>query len=341
MEQPALHPELIACPNCQTAGRIGIHSQSERRYKCHACGATFSETKGTPLYDLKYPHWVVVLVLTLLAHGCPVSAVVAALYIDERTVTHWLRRAGEHGERLQAQVVCNGQVEVGQVQADELYVKTQQGRVWMATAMSVFSRLFLWGEVAPHRTKGLIERVILQVRAAAGAVPQAVLFAVDGFAAYPQAILKYFYTPVRTGQRGRPAHRLWPDLHIVQVVKHRAGHKLTDIERRVVHGSRERATELIAQSQCDLGLINTAFIERLNATFRARLPALARRTRNLAQTTERLRAEMFWSGVIYNFCTVHTSLGATPAMAAGLTEQVWSVRELLLFRPPPSNSTLS
>jgi hypothetical protein len=144
------------------------YDPTERRYKCHACGATFSETQGTPLYDLKYPHWVVVLILTLLAHGCPVPAVVAAFGTDERTVTAWLAHAGQHGERLQAQVVCNGQVEVGQVQADELYVKTQQGRVWMATAMSVFSRLFLWGEVAPHRTKGLLERVMLQVRAAAG-----------------------------------------------------------------------------------------------------------------------------------------------------------------------------
>lgn len=336
MEQLPLRPELVACPyaDCGTQDRIGIHSYTERRYICHTCGRTFAETKGTPLFGLHYPIGVVVLVLTLLAHGCPVPAIVVAFWLDERTVAAWQGKAGQHGERIQDQVVCNGQVELGQVQADELYVKTQKGRVWMATAMTVFSRLFLWGEVAPQRTKGLIERVIVHVRAAASSV-QAVLFAVDGFAAYPRAILKYFYTSVRTGKPGRPAHQVWPDLHIVQVVKQRVGQKLTDIQRRVVHGSLDRVDDLIAMSQCGFGLINTAFIERLNATCRARMPALARRTRNLARTTDRLRAEMFWTGVVYNFCTVHTSLGATPATAAGLTDHVWSVEELLCFRVPP------
>jgi hypothetical protein len=54
----------------------------------------------------------------------------------------------------------------------------------------------------------------------------------------------------------------------------------------------------------------------------------------LAQTANRLRAEMFWSGVIYNFCTVHSSLSASPAMAADLTDHVWSVEELVRFRVP-------
>ena len=78
-----------------------------------------------------------------------------------------------------------------------------------------------------------------------------------------------------------------------------------------------RAYDLIAMSQVGLGQINTAFIERLNATFRARMPALARRTRSLARTTHRLETELFWSGAVYNFCAIHTSLEATPTMAAG------------------------
>lgn len=139
METPPLCPELVACPYCHATGRIGVHSPTERRYKCHACGATFAETKGTPLYDLKYPQWVVVLVLTLLAHGCPVQAAVVAFGIAERTIADWLAKAGQHGEHIQAAVVCNGQVQLGQVQADELKVKTQHGSVWMATAMCVCS----------------------------------------------------------------------------------------------------------------------------------------------------------------------------------------------------------
>ena len=333
MERPPLNPALMTCPYCGEKERIGVHSYGERRCKCHACGGTFAETKGTPLYKLRYPIWVAILVLSLLAYGCPVQAIVAALFIDERTITDWLSKAGKHGERIQEQVVCHGQVELGQVQADELYVKMQGGRVWMATAMSVFSRLFLWGEVSPQRDWRLIERLVSKVRAAADKV-QPILFAVDGFSAYPKAILKSFYTKLYTGKPGRPRHIVWPDLHIVQVVKHRSGKKLKSISRRVVHGCRGRVDALIAMSQTTFGLINTAYIERLNATFRARMPSLVRRTRNLARTAERLKAEMFWIGVVYNFCTVHTSLGAAPVVAAGLTDHTWSVEELLFFRLP-------
>ncbi|MBM4456449.1 MAG: hypothetical protein FJ011_01580 [Chloroflexi bacterium] len=152
-------------------------------------------------------------------------------------------------------------------------------------------------------------------------------------AAYPKVILRAFSDVVRSGKVGRPPRLPWADLHIVQVVKHHSGRVLAAVERRVVHGCRERVDELIALSQCELGRINTAFIERLNATFRARLPALARRTRHLAQGCTRLRSEMFWSGTVYNFCTIHSTLGATPTMAADLTDHVWSVRELLFFKP--------
>lgn len=340
METPPLCPQLVVCPHCHTNGRIGVHSYSERRYKCHACGATFSETKGTPLYDLKYPRWLVTVVLTLLAHGCPIPAIVAAFYISERTVADWLAKAGQHAEAVQTAIVGQGHLTVHQVQFDELKVKTQRCSVWMATALEVFSRLFVWGEVAPARDRRLIDRLVARVRATAGVIPQAVLFVSDGLAAYPKAILRHFYTPVHTGRRGRPRHQVWPDLHIAQVIKSRVGGKVRALERRVVYGCRERVDELIALSQETWGVINTAFIERLNATFRARLPALARRTRHLARTVARLRAEMFWAGVVYNFCTVHGSLQATPAVAAGLVSHTWSVWELLLFRPSQSNSTL-
>jgi len=336
MEQLPLKPELMTCPHCGSRQRIGIHSHQERRYICHACGKTFAETQGTVFFGLHYPIWVIVLVLTLLAHGCPVPAIVAAFFIDERTVLDWLHRGGQHGKAVQAQVVCNGQVELGQVQADEIKVQTQKGKIWIATAMSVFSRLFLWGEVSPKRDTGLVKRLMQKVRQAASSTTQAVLIAVDGFAAYPKAVFQTFYTTVKTGRPGRPRHALWPDLHVVQVVKQYSGRAVQSISRRLVHGSLDRVYDIIAMTQVGFGVINTAFIERFNATLRARLPALVRRTRNLARATQRLEDELFWGGVVYNFCTVHTSLEATPAVAAGLTDHTWSVEELLRLRLPRS-----
>ena len=68
---PALCPAQAVCPNpaCTASGRIGVHAQRERRYICHGCKQTFTATTGSPLYGLKTPQWVVLLVLTLLAYG--------------------------------------------------------------------------------------------------------------------------------------------------------------------------------------------------------------------------------------------------------------------------------
>ena len=59
-------------------GNIGVHSQAEQRYVCHTCGRTFAGTRGTPFYRLRTAADVVTLVLTLLSHGCPPQAIVAA-----------------------------------------------------------------------------------------------------------------------------------------------------------------------------------------------------------------------------------------------------------------------
>jgi transposase-like protein len=331
--QLPMRPELAVCPNpaCGASDRIAIHSHVEQRYKCHTCGKTFAATCGTPLYGLKRPLWVVLLVLSLLAGGCPIPAIVFAFGLDERTVADWQRKAGQHAKAVQEQVVCQGQIDVGQVQGDELYVKTQGGTLWMATAMSVFSRLFLWGAIAPSRDSALVTQVIAHVRAAAQR-GRPILWAVDGFAAWTSAIKRVFRDPLRTGRRGRPRLVAWADLHLVQVVKQYAGRRLVGVERRLAFGCIQAAETLMQASQVALGVINTAYVERLNATFRTWLPALTRRSRTPARQVAQLEAAMFWMGAVYNFCRIHTTLQGTPAMAADLTDHVWSVDELLRFQ---------
>ena len=110
-----------------------------------------------PVYPLLYaaldpllPGDLVALILTLLAHGCPVQAIVAAFGFDERTVAAWRTRAGRHGQAVQEHLVEQPH-DLGQVQADEIRVKTQGGIVWMALAMMVSTRLWLAGEVSAQR----------------------------------------------------------------------------------------------------------------------------------------------------------------------------------------------
>jgi hypothetical protein len=210
----------------------------------------------------------------------------------------------------------------------------------------VSTRLGVGGVISPKRDKALIEALVAQVRAVALCRP--LLVAVDGLSSYVGAFQRAFRSKLpREGKLGRCQLRPWSDLAIVQVIKRRAAGTLT-LERRIVQGTQTLVDRLIRTSQGQ-GMINTAFIERFNATCRQRLAILARRTRSLARQPHTLHAGLFVVGCLYNFCTYHHSLRLpfflakggqrwfqrTPAIAAGLTDHRWSVAELFNFRVPP------
>ena len=131
-------------------------------------------------------------------------------------------------------------------------------------------------------------------------------------------------------------------IFIAQVVKRYERRRLVATERRIVEGTSARVETVRRRSQGD-GVINTASIERLNATFRQRLAPLARRCRALARHTLTRHEGMFLVGTVYNFCTPHESLhqarSTTPAMAAGITDHRWTMHELLSIHVPPPRWT--
>ncbi len=338
-----MDPTTTFCPNLacpargQTGqGNIGIHSRKDRRFLCTQCRKTFSATKGTVFYRLRTAADLVTLIITLLAHGCPVQAIVVACGFDERTIAAWGARAGRQGQAVQEHLVEQPR-DLGHVQADEIRVKRQGGVVWMALAMMVSTRLWLAGEVSEQRDMPLIRRLIERVRRCA--LPRPLLFCTDGLCSYLRAIRETFRDPVRTGAHGRPRLRPWRNVCIAQVVKRYAQRHVVDVERRIVEGTPARVETLRRRSQ-GAGVINTAYIERLNATFRERLATLTRRGRALARCPLTLQHGVYLIGTVYNFCTPHASLaharrGITPAMTADITDHCWSVQELLSFHVPP------
>lgn len=304
----------------------------------------FAETVGTPFYRLHQPAELAVVVITLLCHGCPTQAVVAAFGLDERTVARWFARAGQHCQRVHEHLVEQGQLDLQHVQADELWGKQVGAKVWMALALAAPTRLWLGGVISGRRDLTLITRLVQRVRACA--VTPALLVCVDGLASYVTAFLKVFREPIRTGRRGRPRLVLPDGFQFAQVVKHAAKRHVIGVTRRVVRGTMG-GIEAVLTATATGTVINTAYIERLNATFRAHLAPLTRRGRAIARTEAALTAGMWLVGTAYNFCWPHASLRQlapdhaprkwrlrTPAMAAGLTDHCWSLDELLRFQIP-------
>ena len=201
----------------------------------------------------------------------------------------------------------------------------------------------------------MAQRVVHQVVQvlAPGCVP---LFLTDGLKDYATALLTHFgqwMHPERRQDRGPRLKPRWmplPELLYAQVVKSYRRRRLVGITHRVVFGTRLAIEQVLAA--CGWS-INTAFVERLNLDIRQRVAAIGRRVNTLCQGEAGLRDQLALFHVYHNFVLPHASLRqplpvaeatnggsakvwrlCTPAMAAGLTDHVWSLKEVLCYRVP-------
>ncbi|GHO64243.1 hypothetical protein KSC_031350 [Ktedonobacter sp. SOSP1-52] len=207
----------------------------------------------------------------------------------------------------------------------------------------VSTRLWLAGVVQATRDRHLADQLLAQVRRCAMRL-RPLLVLTDGWNVYPPSIWRAFREKVkRIPGGGRAWLIVWPTLHIGTIMKHREKKKVVKITRNMACGDLTQTEQLLQVSRGG-SVFNTAFIERLNATFRERLASLTRRTRYAAHRLDALERGMYLIGCTYNFCWPHHELSkpshvgttCTPAMAAGLTDHAWSVSELLPHKVAPA-----
>jgi transposase-like protein/IS1 family transposase len=337
------------CPNsaCCARGKIGegtirIHSRTPDRYRCRVCKRTFSARRGPMLEGLRRPTELIVMVVTLWAYGCPIQAIVHAYGLDERTVADWQKRAGKHCQQVHQAIVERGKVETYHVQADEIRAKGRKMIAWMGMAIDATSRLWMAGVVSTRRDRALADRLLQQVRACCPS-RRSLLVCTDGWAAYPKSIMRAFPDKVKkTAGRGRACLEVWPDLCIATVIKRTEKKRVVEVTRKVTLGTLENAQKLLNMT-VGCKQFNTSLIERFNGTLRERLASLTRTCRHAAQRLDALRAGMYLIGCTYNFCfphhelskTTHFGYACTPAMAAALTDHLWTVHEVLTYKIAP------
>ncbi len=295
------------------------------------------------LEGLRKPRDLIVIVVTLVAYGCPIQAIVQAFGLDERTVASWRDRAGEHCQRVHEAVVLQGKLDLVHVQADEIRVKGRHMVAWMGLAMMVSTRLWLAGVVSQRRDTQLADRLLRQVRACSQPL-RMLLVCTDGWASYPGSIRRAFREKVKkTRGRGRACLVPWPQIVIATVIKRTEKKRVVEITRRMTQGALSSAEKLLQRSRGGT-VLNTAFIERLNGTMRERLASLTRTCRHAAHRLHALETGMYLLGCTYNVCFAHHELSSakhfgfpcTPAMASGITDHLWSIGELLTFHIAPT-----
>ena len=342
-----------------------------RQFHCTSCDGYFLETHGTLFHGKQAAVELIVRVLACLAEGLGLRATARVFEVDANTVLQWLVEAAEQLRAFSASFLCDLHLE--QLQLDELYAvlralktgeinddqamkRLERSPYWVWTAMDPTSKLLVVVDVG-SRTLAMAQRVVHQVTEvlAPGCAP---LCLTDGLKDYATALLTHFgqwMQPERRQAQGPIPKPRWmplPALRYAQVVKSYRRRRLVGVTHRVVFGTRLAIEQALAACGWT---INTAFVERLNLDIRQRVAAIGRRVNTLCQGEAGLRDQLVLFQVYHNFVVPHASLRqplaaplatngrgsakrwrpCTPAMAVGVTDHVWSLKEVLLYRVPP------
>lgn len=339
-----MNPQLYSCQHkdCAKFGAVGagnlvIHARKPVRLRCKVCKKTFTLSKGTGFYRLRYDSNLIKIVLILLSFGCPPRAIHQAYAIDLRTLDRWVLRFGSHCKTLHWAWI-RAFFSAARVQADELWLRLKKGKAWISTALEIESRFWLGFEIGKSRTSLMIKQVYEQVKFALK--PQAsLLIETDGFAPYASQAPQVFRQKVV--EKNHFHYEVWANLVVIQIIKNytKRGKKyLFEGLNKIKLAWGEWTQYGQYTKKYAIKFANTAYIERLNATLRGQLHCLVRKGRAIKENLQRIENMLWLKLVIYNYATYHRSLNdpqtkkkRTPAMKAGITKEFISPKELFYF----------
>jgi transposase-like protein/IS1 family transposase len=361
MKKNKLPLESLACVNdeCEVYGRKGqgnlrvrkVYSRDEIRYlRCNRCAKEFSERKGTALWNCKLPEKKAIGIAEQLSEGTCFEGAARLLRVSTSAVQRLAGCLGQHGKQFHDERVRN--LPSTALQADERwgYAGSKKQPQWEAEVIDPKSRLV--ERVLGKRDETLIATV-LRGAVARVSYPQGVVLFSDGEHSYKTLFPKVFgtpYQPKRNGKQGRQpkiSYRVGRRQAHVRVVKKRQERRLVEVSIHLAHGSQKRLEREL--QRLGYNQPNTSAIERRNGTAR-RIDAFnVRKSLAFARRVESRNANGSWSMTIYNWGRANRSLRKlllepqgrkhyeqrSPKVAAGLTDFLWSVEDILRYQPFP------
>ena len=298
-------------------GFVKLKHGRHRRYRCKACGKTFSSTKDTAYYRLQCSRRSFEQVVRMSVEGMSKSSIGRVTGMSRNTVARWLERAAAAGRRFN-DVMTQG-YELKELQADELrtFVERRDHVTWVFTAIEVWSRL--WVSTVVGRRSYRNTRKLILVALRRGRMLHLLLMTTDGFVYYRRVVKRHVGHACVYGQ----VRKTWRKNRVVKV------------DRVLVIGSDWQLEEALSRSEDSIRM-NTAFVERLNLTLRQGCAYLNRRTPCHARCDERLEDQVELFRCYYNFIRPHRALKfgqlmKTPAMQAGLVSRKLTFRDIFTW----------
>jgi transposase-like protein/IS1 family transposase len=309
----------MTCHNCKTeCKRKGHDRKGNQRYQCRQCSKTFLEPQEKPLEGMYLPIEKAEMVLQLLLEGNSVSSTERITDVHHTTILKLLVLAGEKCERLLGQKLMN--VPVRDVQADEIwsFIRKKEkmrkpsdapgvGDCYTFVAIERDTKLvlnFAVGRPDQASTDVFIEGLRL-------ATSGKFQLTTDGFASYRSAV----------------SNTLEDRVDFAQLIK---VYRATPEGERRYSPAEVVATEVVpCVGHPDPERICTSHVERQNLSMRMGIRRFTRLTNGFSKKFENHCAALMLWFAFYNFCRRHQTLRMTPAMAAGIANHIWSVRELL------------
>jgi len=312
----------MTCHSCRIdTVKAGKQKDGSQRYKCQQCGKRYTEQKARIFGDdSRLPEEKSLMILRCLLEGNSVRSTARLCDVEPKTVLHILVLASERAERLLGDKLRN--VPVRDVQADEIWsfvgckekiraargYDESLGDAYTFVAIERTSKLI----VAWHLGKRTPEDTLVFAHKLDRATAGSYQLTTDGYGPYRTAI------PQTLGSR----------VDFAQLIKEYGSEGVTEQRRYsppTVIGIdyQEISGAPMFAKAC------TSHIERSNLSLRMAARRFTRLTNGFSKKWENHEAALALWFAYYNFARRHMTLKETPAMASGLENHQWTIRELI------------